>query len=206
MNKFYCTLLLLVLNGLISCKTTKGIETMNTTDTALVELAKVLSENNPLVLSRVQLFINDKSSYFKTYNEELYQRGIESKIELRKAIALVDSLEFHNYSVGSDFDTEGDEVLLSLDKLSNHTLSANQCFFDLVDSYRAVANYNAIGNFLFNSKLAPMPYFCIDKAGYKLASIDADTDSYDFILVKNEQRFQIENLSKKAGINIIFFE
>jgi hypothetical protein len=127
-------------------------------------------------------------------------------MELRKVIALIDSLEFYNFSVGVYADTEGDEVLLWLDKLSNHTLSTNQYFVDLVDSYRAVGKYNAIGNFLFNSKLAPMPYFCIEQAGYKLASIDADTDSYDFILVKDKQSYQIENLSKKAGIDIIFYE
>jgi uncharacterized protein YcfL len=56
MNKFYCALLYIVLFGLVSCKATKGIETMNITDTALVELANILSENNPLVLSHVQLF------------------------------------------------------------------------------------------------------------------------------------------------------
>lgn len=197
---------LIVWLGLSSRKTGDPIKPSLSGGESLIEFAGEISGQNAGVLRQIQLFINDQKEYFLKYEDDLYQRGVESIDELTREIVLIDALMAKNKIVYVDHNYEGDLALDELDQLSNGELSAVSCFHELKEKYKAHGGHNTIGNFMHSDKLAPMPYECIESAGYFLAQINEDSDSYPLILVQQDKRNQLTEFAKNAEINLQFFE
>jgi hypothetical protein len=173
-------------------------------DSALIELAKIFSQNDEKVVSSVALYINDNKAYFLENEDVLCERCIDSELELENEIVLIDALCASKYIVYIDHAEEADLTLKYLDDLSGNHLSKRDDFVELIETYKATGKYNAIANFISDSKIGPMPFDCIKSAGYSLANIDEGSDSLALILVKNGLKNEIEALTKSAALNFKF--
>ncbi|MDX1751507.1 MAG: hypothetical protein R3271_14465, partial [Methylophaga sp.] len=110
--------------GLSSRKTGDSIKPSLSGGESLIEFAGEISGQNADVLKQIQLFVNDQKEYFLKYEDDLYQRGVESIDELTREIVLIDALMEKNKIVYVDHKYEGDLALDELDQLSNGELSA----------------------------------------------------------------------------------
>jgi hypothetical protein len=171
---------------------------------ALIELAKIFSQNDEKVVSSVALYINDDKAYFLENEDVLCERCIDSELELESEIVLIDTLSASKYIVYIDHAEEADLTLKYLDELSGNNLSKTDDFIELIETYKATGKYNAIANFISDSKIGPMPFDCIKSAGYSLANIDEGSDSLALILIKNDLKNKIEALTKSADLNFKF--
>ncbi|CAM3901979.1 MULTISPECIES: DUF6630 family protein [Pseudoalteromonas] len=185
--------------------TDKNVETFTETPVEtnpLIELAKVLSDNDPEVHERVSLYINDNNKYFIDNEEELSERCIESGTELTSEVVLINELRCRNYIAYIDHSEEADRTIKYLDSLSGNVLSANKGFDDLISAYSSAGLHNAIGNFLYNSKIGPMPYEFLKKSGYSLANIDEGSDALALILIKNNITNCVIELSGSSNLKL----
>ncbi|MGP5019380.1 DUF6630 family protein [Vreelandella alkaliphila] len=196
---------LLVLLGLSSCKTSTPVKAQEVDLVDLSSLAVGIAGDEPALIERLSLFVNDRRGYFQKYEDDLHERGIESGEDVSIEIALIDGLIEVEKIAYVDHAYEADQSLILLDRLSNSKLSQNECFSQLQDAYKKKGEYNAIGNFMHDEKIGPMPYACIEANGFYLASIDESSDSYPLILVKKDGRVDIEAKAKSLGVNIKFF-
>lgn len=195
---------LFVLLGLSSCKTHTPIKDIEKDRNDLVVFATRLAGEEPFLVQRVELFTTDRKQYYKKYEEELYQRWIESEKDISIEIVLIDGMIEVNKLAYVDSAYEADQSLILLDRISNSKLSQSDCFSDLQAAYKE-SKYNAIGTFMHDDKIGPMPYDCIEKNGFYLVSIDEGSDSYPLILVAKDDRSELEAMAKSLGINMQFF-
>lgn len=157
----------------------------NERNASLLKFADLVSENDSTVRSNLEMFLRGKAEYFNKFEDDLYQRGIEAPEQIGMEIVLIDALESVGKLVYSDIATEADFVMTEIDVLSNGKISKGECFKKLIVAYKNAGRFNAIGNFVANSNIAPMPFDCISSQGYRLLAIDEGSDSYAFILLKN---------------------
>lgn len=146
----------------------------------IIELGKIVSGNNEKVVSALDLFVNDIDSYFNTYENDLFQRGVEDSSQISAEIALIDSLLSVNKIVYVDHATEGNYVLVMLDNLVDGALSKHEDFEGHSNAYQSKGRNNTIGNFIDHKDFSPSPQNLTEKAGFQLLSIDERSDSYAF--------------------------
>jgi hypothetical protein len=204
MIKFFILVItiLLVAFACGKMKTNRGSSISNR---ALLSFADLASKNNLEVNLIITTFLDDKNVYFRKFENDLYQRGIESPEEVTKEIVLIEALLSSGVLVYVDYKAEADLVLSAINELSSGEISKNQCFDTLISAYKDSGEYNAIGNFLYDSKIAPMPFDCIKTQGFSLLNIDEGSDSYSFILLSNEIVDEAIKYAEVANINLGFF-
>lgn len=171
---------------------------------ALLNFASLVSGNNSDVNTAISLFLNGKQKYFRKYESDFYECGVEKPEQITKEMALIYALKSSGRLVYVDHATEADYVLTEIDKLSNGELSKHQCFGDLVNAYKESGKYNAIGNFLSNSKIAPMPFDCISSQGFRLLAINDGSDSYALILLTSDLAGEAIRNAEESGVNLYF--
>ncbi|GAA5526218.1 hypothetical protein Maes01_02817 [Microbulbifer aestuariivivens] len=173
-------------------------------DQALIDLAKGFSGNDEKVISEVTLFVANPKRYFKKYEEDLYQRGIEQPTEVTSPIALIDALSKAKYLVYQDVASEPKWVLSQLDELSNGAISKVDCYKQM-DEYYSNTKYG-IGTFLDTEGEWPSLFECIKEAGYNLIGINEDSDSYALVLLQKKDLPVAIETASKAGIGLYFAE
>lgn len=166
-----------------------------------IQLASILSNGNQQVLESVALFSNNKNAYFKTHEDELLQRGIESPDELPSTIALVDSLNVANKIVYADYKEHAGDVLEQLNSLANGKLALSNAYATLASHIAEKGKHATIANYLDASDAAYL-FQCVTEAGYKLVMIDEDSDAYPLALVQLGQFEVVKKLATTAGVKI----
>ena len=168
----------------------------------LIQVAKLLSENDPEVVSRVSLYIDDSKKYYSDNEDELTERCIDSDTDLTCEIVLINELKNSSYIAYIDHSEEADRVIKFLDELSGNKLSVNNNFEDLISAYNSTGKYYAISNFLYDSKIGPMPYEFLQNLGYSLANIDEGSDALALILVKNNVSNNLIEIADSASLKL----
>ena len=174
----------------------------NSSDQALLHMAKGFSDNDQSVIDEVELFLKNKNNYFNSYENDLVQRGIEDPSEITKPIVLIDALVKSNKLVYQDGSSNPSDTILLLDKLSGNEISKNECYKQL-ESYYSNAEFG-IGTYLGQKGDWPSIFECAQTAGFKLLAIDEDSDALALVLVKLNDISVVLNTAKQANINLWF--
>ncbi len=163
-------------------------------------LTDLLTEGNQKANAAVKMFFDDRSGYFKKHEDELYERGIESPVDIPEVIVLVDTLIKHEKLVYQDHKTRPDLTLGLLNKLSAVNFENSECYKDLMAHFKNTKY--GIGAFLDLNLNGPSIFECFKSQGYHLLSIDEDSDSYALILVKDNDFEKLKKLSYAAGVKL----
>ena len=201
---YIITVLICSVSLVFGCTNMRNSQNLSEAEVSLLKFAERVSESDSSVLSVLEMFLIDKNRYFKKFEDDLYQRGIEDPADISKEIVLIDALEYSGKLAYVDHATEADWVMEEIDRLSNGNISKNSCFKTLVEAYKRAGKYNAIGNFVADATIAPMPFDCISSQGYKLLAIDEGSDSYAFILLKNTIVAETIKYANDANIKLFF--
>jgi len=177
---------------------------LNASEQAALNFVDVVSDNNTDVNLSLTLFLMDKNAYFKKYEDDLEERGIESPEEITLPVVIIDALLNAERLVYADHSTESDFVLSSIDKLSNGKISQSRCYDHLMSAYKAAGRLNGISGVLYDSNISPMPFECINSQGFKLLAIDEGSDSYAFILLPTEDVETAMKYADLAGLQLMF--
>lgn len=171
-------------------------------DQALIDLARGFSGNDDVVMNEVSLFVSNRTKYFKKYEDDLFERGIEEPVQITPPIALIDALSKAKYLVYQDGSSEPGWALDQLDKLSGNAISKARRYDQLKDYY-SDSKYG-IGTFLDGDGEWPSIFECIKSVGFHLLAINEDSDSYALALVPNKDLPVVLETAHKAGISLYF--
>ncbi len=171
-------------------------------DQALIDLARGFSGGDESVLNEVSLFVSNREKYFKKYEGDLFQRGIEEPALITSPIALIDALSKAKHLVYRDGSSEPDWVLGELDELSNNAISKSSCYSQLKEYYNNTKY--GIGTFLASNGEWPSLFECIKSVGFNLIAINEGSDSYALVLVQNKDLPVAIETAKKAGVSLYF--
>jgi len=93
--------------------------TLSNARAGYLDFASLITKNDKQVHKDLLFYFNEKSDYFKKYEFDLAQRGIDSVAELPDVIALVDTLIRYNKVAYLDWKTELNYSLDRIDTLSD---------------------------------------------------------------------------------------
>lgn len=176
----------------------------STRDQALLDLARGFSGNDDVVMNEVSLFVTNRAKYFKRYEDDLFDRGIEEPAQITPPIALIDALSKTKHLVYEDGSSEPAWALDQLDTLSGNAISKASCYGQL-KNYYSNSKYG-IGTFLDGSGEWPSLFECIESVGLHLLAINEDSDSYALVLVQSGDLPIVTETAKKAGIRLYFLQ
>ncbi|MAM87818.1 MAG: hypothetical protein CME36_10985 [unclassified Hahellaceae] len=168
----------------------------------LLTLTQELSGGSEQALGELQLFLSNRQEYFNRFEDELYQRGIESSEEVSPEVALVDALVRTKMLVYQDHSSDPADTLVWLNELSEGSLGQSVCYKELEKHY-SETEYG-LSAFLEAPGYGPSLFDCISGIGYKLLAINEDSDAYALILVAEEKVPNVTKLARDADIPLYF--
>ncbi len=167
-----------------------------------LRLSETISAGDQEVSGEISLYFNNKVKYFKKFERDLFERGIESPEEIPDVIVLVDSLMRHDKIAYQDHSSEPGYALGLINKLSGNELEKYSCYETLLKHFRKTKY--GIGSYLDLDIEGPSIFECVKSQGYRLLSINEDSDSYPLFLVKESNFIPIKQLASDAGVQLHF--
>jgi hypothetical protein len=171
-----------------------------------VQIGSIISLDNPEVVKRLKLFVDDKKSYFKIYENEILERGLEEGDEISPEIALIDTLLSEKKIVYVDWKTEAHHVLSMLNDTVSGALSTNEGYQVAYNVYLSKGRSNTISNFLDMPEFHPKLQSVVRNSGYQLVYIDEGSDSYALTLVGMSRIDEFKSIASSIEINIKYYE
>lgn len=150
------------------------------------EICGILCSDDPSLLGDIELAQEHPSQYLETFEDSLFERGIEDASEVRPWLALVDGLISRQLCTEVDWKIDANELAFQLGKLKSLS-GCDQLLMRLSES--GTTNEEALER---ASNL-------LKEKSFSILQLDIDSDSYPLVVVHTGQQNEIERLAASLG-------
>jgi len=163
---------------------------------ALVRLAAILCPGDAKLLEEVLLAAEHPKEYFAKFEDDLFERGIETPERVSFWLALVDALAKRKYVREVDWKDQGIELAHTLRLLS----ARYNVKLDLSRLEKLGEGYD------LTPKYADLMISILKPNGLTLIWFDIDSDSYPLCIVPSTRVAEIQALARRLAHRILVFD